>query len=120
LAEAAAGDSLDRALIIPWKPMSPYRRREIIHGDGEHVFAYRPMETKARLVLVDALRDAQRWLDELVTNPTQTLETIAAREGKTKRSIRMTVSLAFLSPALVKAAIDGRAAQAMGRSVRRV
>jgi hypothetical protein len=45
------------------------------------------METKARLVLVDALRDAQRWLDELVTNPTRTLEAIADREAKTKRAL---------------------------------
>ncbi|HYA81191.1 MAG TPA: recombinase family protein [Methylocystis sp.] len=114
LAEAAAGDPLDRALIIPWKPMSPYRRREIIQGAGEHVSAFRPMETKARLVLVDALRDAQRWLDELVTDRTRTLEAIAAREGKTERSIRMTISLAFLSPALVKAAIDGRLPRGFG------
>jgi hypothetical protein len=94
--------------------MSPYRRREIIQGAGEHLFAFRPMETKSRLVLVDALRDAQRWLDELVTDPTRTLEAIAAREGKTERSIRMTISLAFLSPALVKAAIDGRLPRGFG------
>jgi len=39
---------------------------------------------------------------------------LAAREKKTERSIRMTLSLAFLSPALVKAAIDGRLPRGFG------
>ena len=47
-----------------------------------------------------ALRDAHRWLDELLVDPTQTIELLAIREGKSERSIRMTLSLAFMSPAL--------------------
>jgi site-specific DNA recombinase len=43
-----------------------------------------------------------------------TIETLAAREGKTERSIRMTLSLAFLSPALVKAGIEGRLPRGFG------
>ena len=43
-----------------------------------------------------------------MTNSNQTAEALAAREGKTERSIRMTLSLAFLSPALAQAAINGR------------
>ena len=35
-------------------------------------------------------------------------EPCASREGKTERYIRMTLSLAFLAPDIVKAAIDGR------------
>ena len=58
------------------------------------------MKTKARAILIDALRDAHRWLDELTTNSNQSVELLAAREGKTERSIRMTLSLAFLAPAL--------------------
>jgi len=72
------------------------------------------MRTKARAVLIDALRDAHRLLDELTTDSSHTIESIAAREKKTERSIRMTMSLAFLSPALVKAAIDGRLPRGFG------
>jgi len=54
------------------------------------------------------MRDARLWLDELLLKPDQTIEAIAAREHKSVRSIRMTLSLAFLSPELVKAALDGR------------
>ncbi len=98
LAEGMAGDSSDRILAVPWTPPSPYRRREIIQGEGEGSAAVRAMRTKARVVLIDALRDAHRWLDELTTDSSHTIESIAAREKKTERSIRMTMSLAFLSP----------------------
>jgi hypothetical protein len=36
------------------------------------------------------------------------------RAGKTERSVRMTLSLAFLSPNLAKAAIDGRLPRGFG------
>ena len=57
---------------------------------------------------IEALRSAHRWLDELVTDPRHTLETLALREDKTERSIRMILSLAFLAPDMVKAAVEGR------------
>ena len=56
------------------------------------------MRTEARALVIDALRDAHRWLDELTTGPHLTIESLAAREGKTERWIRRTISLAFLSP----------------------
>lgn len=55
-----------------------------------------------------AIFDARRWLDELIADPCQTIEMIAAREHRSPRSLRMTLSLAFLSPELVKAALEGR------------
>jgi site-specific DNA recombinase len=114
LAQEIAGEAPDRIMLVPWTPPSPYRRREIVRGEGEQFAAVRPMRTQARVVLVDALRDAHRWLDELTTDPIRTIESIAAPEKKTERSIRMTLSLAFLSPALVKAAIDGRLPRGFG------
>jgi site-specific DNA recombinase len=57
---------------------------------------------------------AHHWLDELARSPNQTIESLATREGKTERWIRRTISLAFLSPALVKAAIDGRLPRGFG------
>ena len=40
--------------------------------------------------------------------PTQTIESLAVRESKSERSIRMTLSLAFISPVLAEAAMEGR------------
>jgi site-specific DNA recombinase len=65
-------------------------------------------------ILVEALRDAHRWLDELLTDSRLTLESLASREGRTVRSIRMTLSLAFLAPEIVKAAVEGRLPRGFG------
>ena len=43
-----------------------------------------------------------------------TVEAIAAREGCSVRKVNMTISLAFLAPDLVKAAIEGRLPHGMG------
>jgi site-specific DNA recombinase len=114
LAEGMAEDSSDRILVIPWAPPSPYRRREIIQGEGGRSAAVRPMRAEARALLIDALRDAYCGQDELMRDSSRTIESIAAREKKTERSIRMTPSLAFLSPVLVKAAIEGRLCRRFG------
>jgi hypothetical protein len=76
------------------------------------------MRTKARDGFVRAIRDARRWLDELLQSPEQTISSLAVREGKSERAIRMTLSLAFLSPPLVQAAIDQRLPR--GFSVKRL
>src|SRR5271170_4035335 len=114
LGETVAGEAQNRVLIIPWTPPSLHRRREIIQGEGDQSSATRPMRSKARAFFIDALRDAHRWLDELTTSSNQTIEALAAREGKTERWIRRTLSLAFLCPTLVRAAIDSRLPRGFG------
>jgi site-specific DNA recombinase len=114
LAEGMTSDNQNRILIVAWTPPSHHRRREIIQGEGDSPSAARPMRTEARAVLTDALRDAHLWLGELSASPNLTIESLAAREGKTERWIRRTISLAFLCLALVKAAIDGRLPRGFG------
>jgi hypothetical protein len=117
LAEGMTSDDQNRILIIPWTPPSPHRRREIIQGEGERPSATRPMRAEARAALTDALRDAHRWLDELTTSHNQTIESLAAREGKTERWIRRTLSLAFLCPPLSKRRSTVDCLAALGSSV---
>jgi site-specific DNA recombinase len=114
LAEAAESEAGARMLTLPWTPPSPYRKREIIQGVGDGRTSARPMRANARAILLDALDDAHRWLEELQSDPVQTLASIALREGKTERSIRMTLSLAFLAPNIVKAAVEGRLPRGYG------
>jgi hypothetical protein len=114
LAQEIMAEGQNRIVIIPWTRPSPHRRREIIQGEGEQPFAARPMEAKARGLLIDALRDGNRWLKELIANPGQTIEGVATREGQTERWIRRTLSLAFLCPSLVQAAIEGRLPRGFG------
>jgi site-specific DNA recombinase len=53
-------------------------------------------------------------LDEIVTGTVAVVEQIATREKSSVRQVNMTISLAFLSPTLVKAAIDGRLPRGIG------
>jgi hypothetical protein len=43
------------------------------------------MPANARTILIEALRDAHRWLHELLSDSRLTLESIASREGRTVR-----------------------------------
>jgi hypothetical protein len=114
LSEVADGSDGARILTLPWTRPSPYRKREIIQGADDGKTYARPMPANARAILIDGLRDAHRWLDELLSDPRLTLESLASRESKTERSIRMTLSLAFLAPEIVKAAVEGRTCASPG------
>jgi site-specific DNA recombinase len=57
---------------------------------------------------------AHRWLDAFLSDSHPTLESLASREDRTVRSIRMTLSLAFLAPAIVKAAVEGHLPRGFG------
>ena len=118
LSESIVSEGQDQLLTLPWNRTSSRRRREIIQGLDELIKPQRAMRTKARDGFVKALRAAHRWLDELLSDPTKSIESLAVREGKSERSIRMTLSLAFLSPVLAEAAMEGRLPR--GFSVRRL
>ena len=55
-----------------------------------------------------AIARGRRWLDQLTIDASINTHRIAEREGCSVRKVNMTISLAFLAPDLVKAAIDGR------------
>ena len=61
-----------------------------------------------------AIARGRAWLDEMKANPAMTTESIAKRERCSPRKINKTMSLAFLAPDLVKAAIEGKLPHGMG------
>ena len=65
-------------------------------------------------MFAESLHNAHRWLHELIKDPNQTVAGIAACERKSERSIRMTLSLAFVAPPIVAAAIEGRLPRGFG------
>ena len=108
LTDTADGEDGDRVLTIPWQPHSTRRRRQIILRTDDPKPPIRAMKTGARDTLIDAMRNARCWLDQLVRDPSLTIKALAVRERKSERSIRMTLSLAFIAPQVAHAAIDGR------------
>ena len=99
---------------VPWHKTPSTRRREILQPESGSPQDARPIRSENRALLVASIARGRRWLDELLANPTANTESIAIREGCSVRKVNMTVSLAFLAPDLVKAAIDGRLPYGMG------
>jgi site-specific DNA recombinase len=114
LSESIVSEGQERLVTLPWRRTSSRRRHEVIEGVDDLRQPQRAMRTKARDGLVKALRAAHRWLDELLSDPTKSIESVAVRESKSERSIRMTLSLAFLSPVLAEAAMEGRLPRGFG------
>jgi DNA invertase Pin-like site-specific DNA recombinase len=108
LSESSVAEGESRNLALPWAPTRSRRKRDIIRVAEASLSPSRAMRAKARSYFIEATRDARRFLDELLCDPSLTIEAIAARERKSTRSLRMTLSLALLAPDLVKAAMEGR------------
>jgi site-specific DNA recombinase len=58
--------------------------------------------------LIKAIARGRAWFDELATGRARSLEELARRDGITRRYIRRLIGLAFLSPQLVEAILQGR------------
>ena len=58
--------------------------------------------------LIKAVARGHIWFEELATGRARSLHELATREGITRRYIRRLVNLAFLSPQLVQAILQGR------------
>jgi DNA invertase Pin-like site-specific DNA recombinase len=101
---------------IPWSPATFRRRRELIQPTDASTAAVRPIRSEARTKLLAAIATGRCWLDDIVSGAAPDIESIAAREGLSERSARMTLSLAFLAPNIVKAAFNGTLPRGFGVS----
>jgi len=102
---------LSEPIRIPWTPPDHRRRRSMAAPTNGSPSSEPPsrsvIRAEARARLLIALARARQWLDELSRGKVLDLNEIAKREGRSERSVRMVLSLAFLSPAIVSAAIRG-------------
>jgi site-specific DNA recombinase len=104
----------NNVLRVPWHKTPSRRRREILAPASVSPQATRPIRSENRALLVASIARGRRWLNEIITDPNANAESIAARERCSIRKVNMTISLAFLAPDLVKAAIEGRLPHGMG------
>ena len=58
--------------------------------------------------LIKAIARGRAWFEELAIGRARSLQELARRDGITRRYIRRLVGLAFLSPELVEAILQGR------------
>ncbi|WP_245256972.1 resolvase [Nitrobacter sp. Nb-311A] len=103
----------DHSIVIPWIKPPSKRARSILRPTSAKV-PLRPIKLERRATLVAAIARGRRWLDELITDSATNARAIATRERCSLRHVNMTLSLAFLSPALTKAAVEGRLPRGVG------
>ena len=101
------------ALLIPWTKPPAKRFKEILLPASSARSRARPMKAERRTALIKSIARGRAWLDEIVSG-TASIEDIAARQKCSVRQVNMTISMAFIAPALVKAAVEGRLPRGIG------
>jgi hypothetical protein len=72
-------------------------------------FGNTPIKPGRREALLIAIAKARNWIDDLTYGRVASFAAIARREGKVERHIRLLAPLAFLSPRIVSALLNGTA-----------
>jgi hypothetical protein len=113
-ADDASGSPDDVSLSIPWQKPPSKRSRQILLPHNAPRRDVRPEQFERRARLVSAIARGRRWLDDVVSGRVTTVAELCAREKCSVRQLNMTISLAFLAPNLVKAAVEGRLPRGVG------
>jgi site-specific DNA recombinase len=91
------------ASILVWRATDLAAEKGVVHAPTE-----RPaIAPDTRDALLEAIAKARLWIDDLVIGRVKSLAEIAQREGKGERHVRLLAPLAFASPQLVSAIIEG-------------
>jgi len=113
-ADEASDSADDQSLSIPWQKPPAKKSRQILLPHNASRSDVRPEQFERRARLVSAIARGRRWLDDVVSGRVTTVAQLWTREKCSIRQVNMTMSLAFLAPNLVKAAVEGRLPRGIG------
>ncbi len=114
LLEDAADCSQAKTIVVPWaKPQTRVQREVVLPATGQ-CEDRRAMSSDTRSRLLSAIAVARRWIEDLGAGRVESIDALAAREGRSARSVTVLLSLAFLAPDLVKAIVDNRMPRGVG------
>jgi site-specific DNA recombinase len=106
--------STGKSMKIAWiKPIAT-RKREVL-GQQQQATT-RPIRTEARTRLLKGLAQGRRWLDQLLEGKVAGVAALAKQHKVSEKTVRSTLSLAFLAPDIVQAFIDGTLPRGLGIS----
>jgi site-specific DNA recombinase len=119
----AEGIRIVLKISVPWSQMAGQAGSKILH-----ISHFVPMKLKRRGVemriildgkvevrrkvdpaLRKAIARARRWFEEVSSGRVQSLTAVARREGLAKRYVARLTKLAFITPSIVEAIVEGRA-----------
>ena len=101
-------------LSIPWCKPPSRRAREVLLPASASRKTVRPIKAERRASLLKSFARGRQWLDEIVSGAVQDVEQIAQRHHCSVRYVNMTISMAFIAPSLVQAAVEGRLPRGIG------
>lgn len=100
-----ASDREPAIVSVPWEPQKFIAVKGVILDQQESAPTLKP---ESREAILTAIAKARQWIDDL-TQDKASIASIAKREGKIERHIRLLLPLAFVSPAMVMAIANGSA-----------
>src|SRR5262249_35535024 len=101
--DSVSSDQTD--ITVPWTAEGLRAVKGILHAP----VVRQTMKPEARDALLSAIAKARAWIDDLVNGRIASFAGIAAREGKVERHIRLLAPLAFTSPQIIAAIVEGTA-----------
>jgi len=101
-------------LLIPWVKPPSRKAREILLPASGLRHDKRPIKAVRKTALIRSIARGRQWLDDIVSGRAANFAEIAARHKCGIRHVNLTISMAFLAPALVKAAVQGRLPRGVG------
>ena len=94
------------AITLPWTSPGFTAVKGILHSPS----AARPtLRSESRDALLGAIAKARRWINDLRQGRIASFEDIAKQEGQGERHIRLLAPLAFISPRIISALVEGTA-----------
>lgn len=100
-----AGDLPQAIVTVPWSAATFAEVKGILHSPSARSI----MSSETREVLLSAIAKARSWIEDIVEGRVGSFSEIASREGKVERHIRLLTALAFVSPRMILAIMDGSA-----------
>ncbi|MHB8268776.1 recombinase family protein [Bradyrhizobium sp.] len=113
-ADEASDAPEKQSLTIPWQKPPSRKSRQILLPHNVSRSKVRPEQFERRARLVSAIARGRRWLDDVVSGRVTSVAQLCTREQCSVRQVNLTISLAFLAPNLVKAAVEGRLPRGIG------
>ena len=92
-------------IALPWAAPSFTAVKGIIHTPSPQ----QPMKPESRESLLTAIARARRWVDDMCEGRVASFAEIAEREAQGERHIRLLAPLAFVSPRIIAAIVEGSA-----------
>ena len=99
-------------LTIPWVKPAATPRRQVLAVQGAS--SPQPLKAEARAKILQGIAQGRHWLAQLARGKVADVAALAQIHGRSEKSVRSFLSLAFLAPDIVAAVVANRLPRGLG------